>query len=193
MLTRTDLWSLEAYAEQRTAFRAMVMGHKKQRMLPFGDHLSLLFEDRLTMHYQIQEMLRIEKIFEAVAIQDELDAYNPLIPEGHNWKATLLIEYPDETERMEKLRQLRGVAGRIYLQVDGFFPLFACSDEDMVRETEHKTSAVHFLRFEVPIEQRQSLRQGKKLAAGVDHWAYSVPRQWLHEALRQQLLVDLTD
>lgn len=153
--------------------------------------MTLLFEDRLTIRYQIQEMLRIERIFEAKAIEDELAAYNPLIPDGDNWKATLLIEYPDVGQRVERLRQLCGVATRVVLQVEGFPPLHPHSDEDMDRETAEKTSAVHFLRYDCPATQRQALREGARLAASVDHPAYSVAAAWVPESFRQGLLADL--
>lgn len=190
-LTRHDLWSLEAYAEQRPHFRAQVMSHKRLRTLHLGDHLTLLFEDRTTILYQVQEMLRIERIFEAQAIEDELAAYNPLIPDGGNWKATLLIEYPDSHQRAERLRQLCGVATRITLQVEGFPAIEPVSDEDLPRETAEKTSAVHFLRYEVPLVQCQALRQGAQLAAAVDHPAYAAAAVWVPEDLRLSLLGDL--
>ncbi|TAL86670.1 MAG: DUF3501 family protein [Rhodanobacter sp.] len=147
-LTHDDLFNLETYARERTAFRSKVLAHKKQRTIHLGDHLTLLFEDRLTVQYQIQEMLRIERIFEAAGIQDELDAYNPLIPDGHNLKATLLVEYEDEQQRRRELQRLRGLEDHIELQV-GDETAIAIADEDMERSNDDKTSAVHFLRFEL--------------------------------------------
>lgn len=191
MLKREDLWSLEDYARNRPRFRAEAMAHKRQRTLHVGEHLTLLFEDRLTILYQVQEMLRIEKIFETGGIEDELAAYNPLIPDGGNWKATLLIEYADVDIRVERLRQLRGVANQITLQVEGFPPLNPVSDEDLSRETAEKTSAVHFLRYDLPIVQRHALRDGAQLAAAVDHPSYSVASFWVAESLRLALLNDL--
>ncbi|HWU77866.1 MAG TPA: DUF3501 family protein [Rhodanobacter sp.] len=148
-LTRADLLSLETYAQQRSEFRARVLAHKKQRTVHLGEHLTLIFEDRLSMQYQVQEMLRIERIFEAAGIQDELDAYNPLIPDGHNLKATLLIEYPDEAQRRVELVRLRGIEHAITLGVHGHAAIVAVADEDMERSNDEKTSAVHFLRFEL--------------------------------------------
>lgn len=148
-LTRTDLLSLETYAQQRGDFRARVLAHKRPRKVHLGEHLTLIFEDRLTVQYQIQEMLRIERIFEADGIEDELAAYNPLIPDGHNLKATLLIEFPDEEQRRIELVRLRGIEQAIALTVQGHAPVLAIADEDMERSNDQKTSAVHFLRFEL--------------------------------------------
>ncbi len=193
MLTRADLWSLEAYAQQRASFRVQAMARKRLRTVPVGDHLTLLFEDEMTVRYQVQEMLRIERIFEPQAIQDELDAYNPLIPDGHNWKATLLIEYADVAERVARLRALLGVEKRVGLRVDGFSAMYPVADEDMIRASAEKTSAVHFLRYEVPLDQRHALREGALLAVGVDHAAYAEPWSWLTESQRLALLQDLHD
>ncbi|WP_329742531.1 DUF3501 family protein [Dyella sp. A6] len=148
-LVRSDLLSLEDYAQQRTDFRARVMAHKKKRTVQLGDHLTLIFEDRMTIQYQIQEMLRIERIFEPAGIQDELDAYNPLIPDGGNLKATLLIGYDDVDERKRALVRLRDIEHHMTLTVDGHEPAIAIADEDMERSNEEKTAAVHFLRFEL--------------------------------------------
>ena len=148
-LTRTDLLSLETYAQQRSEFRVRVMAHKKKRMVHLGEHLTLIFEDRLTVQYQVQEMLRIERIFEADGIQQELDAYNPLIPDGHNLKATLLIEYSDEAQRRVELVRLRDIEHAITLGVHGHAAVTAIADEDMERSNDEKTAAVHFLRFEL--------------------------------------------
>src|SRR5690242_10211534 len=159
-LERKDLWSLEEYAQKRTTFRQQVMQHKQARTLHIGPNVTLLFEDRLTMQYQVQEMLRAERIFEAEGIQQELDAYNPLIPDGRNWKATMLIEYADERERRAALAKLIGVEQRVWLQVRGLGRVTPIADEDLERETEEKTSSVHFLRFELTPEMVQALKSG---------------------------------
>jgi hypothetical protein len=168
-LTRDDLYSLERYAEIRGDFRTRVMAHKKNRRVALGAHATLYFEDRLTVQYQIQEMLRVERIFEPAGIQDELDAYNPLVPDGANWKATFMIEYEDPEERREALGQLRGIEDRIWVQVHGCDRVFAIADEDMVRENAGKTSAVHFLRFELTPTMIAALKNGADLAMGSDH------------------------
>jgi uncharacterized protein DUF3501 len=172
MIKRDSLLSLEAYARQRNEFRAKVMAHKKRRTVPLGSHLTLQFEDELTIRYQVQEMLRIERIFEDEGIQQELDAYNPLIPDGGNWKATMLIEYPDAEERKQALAQLRGIERRVWTEIGGCERVYAIADEDLERETEEKTSSVHFLRFELSAEMREALRQGASLAFGIDHPHY---------------------
>jgi hypothetical protein len=148
-LTRIDLLSLETYAQQRGEFRARVMAHKKQRTVHLGEHLTLIFEDRLSIQYQVQEMLRIERIFEADGIQDELDAYNPLVPDGSNLKATMLIEYADVEQRKRELVRLRHIEHAIALSVHGHAAVTAIADEDMERSNDEKTAAVHFLRFEL--------------------------------------------
>jgi len=148
-LTRSDLLSLETYAQQRGEFRSRVLAHKKQRTVHLGEHLTVIFEDRLTVQYQVQEMLRIERIFEAAGIQEELDAYNPLIPDGHNLKATMMIEFPDEAQRRVELVRLRMIEHAIELTVHGHAPVVAIADEDMDRSNDEKTAAVHFLRFEL--------------------------------------------
>src|SRR5210317_489951 len=148
-LSRADLWSLEEYAERRPTFRAEVMAHKKTRQVPLGDHARLYFEDNLTIKYQIQEMLRIEKVFEAQGIHEELDAYNPLIPDGHNWKATFMIEYDDPEERAVRLAELIGIEDKVWMQVEDCDKIYPIADEDISRENEVKTSSVHFLRFEL--------------------------------------------
>lgn len=168
LLTRSDLLSLERYATERAAFRARVIAHKKARAVALGGHVSLLFEDRLTVQYQVQEMLRIERIFEAAGIQDELDAYNPLIPDGSNLKATLLFEFPDPAERAERLSQLGGIEHRIYADVEGQPRLFAYADEDLERSSADKTSAVHFLRFEFSPAAISALRSGAGLSFGIE-------------------------
>jgi hypothetical protein len=164
-----DLHSLESYAKLRSGFRARVIEHKRNRRVALGEHVALIFEDRLTMQYQVQEMLRIERIFEEAAILDELSAYNPLIPDGSNWKATMMIEYPDVDERREALRQLAGVEHQVWVQVPGLDRIVAIADEDMERSTESKTSAVHFLRFELSAETIAALRSGAALEIGVSH------------------------
>lgn len=171
-LTPSDLFTLEAYARERPAFRARVLAHKQARSVHLGAHLTLLFEDRLTIQYQVQEMLRIERIFEARGIADELDAYNPLIPDGTNLKATLLIEFPDADERARKLVELHGIEHRIALTIGELAPVFAIADEDLPRSTESKTSAVHFLRFELTPAHVTAFKRGDAIALAVDHPAY---------------------
>src|SRR6185295_13061455 len=166
-LASNDLMSLEQYAKQRSAFREKVMAHKRNRRVAVGPNMVWLFEDRLTVQYQVQEMLRIERIFEAEGIQEELDAYNPLIPDGGNLKATLLFEYPDPAERAERLGQLADIEHRVYAEVAGQAKIFAHADEDLGRSNEEKTSAVHFLRFEFPAVAIESLRAGGALAFGI--------------------------
>lgn len=168
-----DLMTLEAYAKARGAFRQQVINHKKLRTVALGAHVTLLFEDALTVRYQVQEMLRIERIFEEAGIRDELDAYNPLVPDGGNWKATLLIEYPDVEERRVMLEKLKGLEDRVWVQVDGHERVKAIADEDLERENEEKTSAVHFVRFELSAAMRQALAAGARLTMGVDHPAYA--------------------
>ncbi len=167
-LTRTDLYNLETYAVERAAFRARVLAHKQVRKLQLGEHVTLLFEDRLTIQYQIQEMLRIERIFEPAAIQDELDAYNPLIPGGHDLKATMLIEYADVEIRRRELARLGGIERHVYAEVAGIGRAATHADEDMDRSNDDKTSAVHFLRFEFTASQISSLRAGATLSFGID-------------------------
>ncbi len=170
-LTPDDLFTLELYARTRPEFRARVLEHKKRRNVPVGDHAMFCFEDRLTVQYQIQEMLRIERIFEPAAIREELDSYNPLIPDGTNLKATLLIEYTDAEERRAALEKLKGVESRCWVGV-GAERFFAIADEDMERENDIKTSAVHFLRFELSPSARTALKAGARIELGVDHDAY---------------------
>ncbi len=168
-ISRDSLLSLEAYAKSRKDFRARVIAHKKSRTLALGAHLTLIFEDELTVRYQIQEMLRIEKTFEEEGIQDELDAYNPLVPDGTNLKATMMIEYDDPEVRRRELARLIGIEDRTYVQVDGFDRVYAIADEDLERENEEKTSSVHFLRFEFTPAMIDGLKKGAALAVGVDH------------------------
>ena len=189
-LTIDDLLKLEDYAAQRAAFRRRVLDHKKDRTVALGEHLTLVFEDRLTIQYQVQEMLRIERTFERAAIQDELDAYNPLIPTGTNWKATCLIEYPDVEERRRQLAALRDVERRIWVQVGDGERIEAIADEDLPRSTDEKTSAVHFLRFELDGASLGRLRDGAELHLGVAHPRYGATLI-VPEATRQALLADL--
>jgi hypothetical protein len=167
-LTRDDLLSLERYAAERAQFRARAIAHKRARTLHLGTHATLLFEDRLTVQYQVQEMLRVERIFEAAGIDEELEAYNPLVPDGRNLKATLLFEYPDETERRRELATLGGIEHRFFAQVDGSGRIAAHADEDLDRSTDDKTSAVHFLRFEFAPDAIVALRAGATLSFGID-------------------------
>jgi len=173
-ITRESLLTLEAYARERQQFRAKVMAHKKNRTVRLGEHITLIFEDELTIRYQIQEMLRIEKTFEERGIQDELDAYVPLIPDGTNLKATMMIEYVDEAMRRIELARLKGVEERVYVQVDGCGRVYAIADEDMPRENQEKTSSVHFLRFELEPSMIDAFRNGAAVALGVDHPNYNV-------------------
>ena len=190
-ITRDSLMSLEQYARERPTFRARVLAHKKTRALALGEHLNLIFEDELTIRYQIQEMLRIEKIFEDDGIHNELEAYNPLVPDGSNFKATMLIEYPDAEQRRHMLAQLKGIEDRVWVQVAGCDRVWAIADEDLERENEEKTSAVHFLRFELNPEMKERFRQGAALAVGVDHPHYNATVPAVPESLRQSLLDDL--
>ncbi len=168
-LTRDTLWSLEQYAERRDEFRREMIAHKKTRRISLGDHITLLFEDYLTMKYQIQEMLRTEKIFEGKEIEEELGAYNPLIPDGSNWKATMLLEYPDVEERRVALAKLGGVEHQVWVEVDGCDRITAIANEDMERSNDEKAAAVHFLRFELDAASVAALKGGAALAMGVDH------------------------
>jgi len=189
-LTRTDLYSLEQYAEMRPEFRARVMAHKKNRRLPLGDIAALYFEDRLTMQYQVQEMLRIERIFEVAGIQEEIDAYNPLIPDGRNLKATFMVEIADEDERRQMLAKLKGIENEVWLRVDGFDPIFGIADEDIERESEEKTSSVHFMRFEFTADMIAAARGGAALGAGISHAAYSRQLEPLPDNIRKALIED---
>jgi hypothetical protein len=171
-LNETDLMSLEQYAKSRASFRASVIAHKRMRTIPVGPNMTWAFEDRLTIQYQVQEMLRIERIFEPRGIREELDAYNPLIPDGGNWKATMMIEYPDPIERGAALARLRGVEDRCYVEVAGFARVYALADEDLERENDEKTSAVHWLRFELVPAMRAAIRAGAAITVGTDHPEY---------------------
>ncbi len=190
-ITRDSLLTLEAYAKTRKEFRAQVIAHKRPRTVHLGEHLTLVFEDELTLRYQIQEMLRIEKTFEEEAIQDELDAYNPLVPDGSNFKATMLIEYEDVEERKRALAQLKGVEDRVWVQAEGCAKVYAIADEDLERENEQKTSAVHFLRFELLPEMVTTLKAGAGLGIGVDHPACRAAIPAVGDATRNALVADL--
>ncbi|MES9833521.1 MAG: DUF3501 family protein [Candidatus Thiodiazotropha sp. DIVDIV] len=190
-LSHEDLYSLEEYARIRQEFRARVMDHKKSRRLPIGPHAALYFEDELTMQYQIQEMLRIERIFEPDGIQDELDVYNPLIPDGTNWKATFMVEYHDVEERKQALGQLIGIENSIWIQVEGYEKVRPIANEDLERSTEDKTSAVHFIRFELSDEMIDSLKKGASLSAGIDHTNYDYTVENLDSPVKASLISDL--
>jgi hypothetical protein len=190
-LAAADLMSLEQYARERNAFRARVLEHKRARQLAVGPHATCSFEDRLTVQYQIQEMLRIERIFEPEGIAAELAAYNPLIPDGRNWKATLLIEFADPEERRRELEALRGIESRCWVGAAGRARVFAIADEDLPRENEEKTSAVHFLRFELDAATVGALRAGAALALGIDHERYRHALEPVPPAARAALLADL--
>ncbi|MEW6132841.1 MAG: DUF3501 family protein [Pseudomonadota bacterium] len=189
-ITRESLMSLEAYAKARPEFRAKVMAHKKNRIVHLGEHLTLVFEDELTIRYQIQEMLRIEKTFEEAGILDELEAYGPLVPDGSNWKATMMIEYPDEAERRAMLSRLKGIEDRVWVQVMDFARVYAIADEDLERENEEKTSSVHFLRFELTPEMVKAAKSGAAIAVGVDHELYTAETV-LPQNVRDSLAGDL--
>ena len=190
-LDRESLYSLEKYSEIRKEFKQKVITHKQNRRLPIGPHATLYFEDTLTIQYQVQEMLRIEKIFEAAGIQEELDAYNPLIPDGSNWKATFMIEYEDEAERRMALQRLLHIEQHIWMQIENHKRISPIANEDLERETEEKTSAVHFLRFELSDEMISSLKQGASLSAGIDHAQYRYTVDPVPGNIRQSLVQDL--
>ena len=190
-LVEADLLSLERYSRERSEFRARVIAHKRNRQLNIGGHTMWLFEDRLTVQYQVQEMLRTERIFEAEGIAEELAAYNPLIPEGSNWKVTFLIEYTDPEVRRVQLEKLRGVEDRCWVQVSGFERVFAIADEDMERENEVKTSAVHFLRFELSAAMSAKLKGGAALSVGIDHPEYQHQISPAPDNVRASLIADL--
>ncbi len=192
-LSRGDLWSLEEYAEQRPDFRARVMEHKKTRQLGLGENARLYFEDALTIKYQIQEMLRIEKVFEAEGINEELEAYNPLIPDGHNWKATFMVEFDDPSERAEQLAQMIGIENKVWLQVEGCDRIYAIADEDLDRETEEKTSSVHFMRYELDSSMITAAKSGAAISAGIDHPACAIEGFDIPAAIRDSLAADLSE
>ena len=190
MINKESLLTLEAYARERKTFRAQVIEHKKLRTVHLGEHVTLQFEDELTIRYQVQEMLRIERIFEDEGIQGELDAYNPLIPDGSNWKATMLIEYPDEAERRRMLGVLKGIERRVWVQVQGCERVNAIADEDLERENDEKTASVHFLRFELSAAMRERIRRGAGVTVGVDHPHYSASAE-VQAEVRTALAADL--
>ena len=185
------LLTLEAYSKARKDFRARVLAHKKHRTVALGEHLTLIFEDELTIRYQVQEMLRVERIFEEEGIRDELAAYDPLIPDGNNWKATMLIEYPDVAERQAQLAVLRGIEDKVWIEVAGHARVYAIADEDMDRSNDEKTSAVHFLRFELTPPMIAALRAGGDLAIGVAHPAYTAQIDRVPPAVKSSLAGDL--
>ena len=189
-LQRRDLLSLEDYAQRRADFRVRVLAHKRHRQVAIGEHGRLYFEDRLTIQYQIQEMLRIEKIFEGREIEEELKAYNPLIPDGHNWKATFMLEYEDIEERRQALASLHGVAGKVWVQVGAKARVWAIADEDMGRENADKTSSVHFLRFDLTPDMVSAAKDGVSITCGIDHPAYR-QQTVLDESARAALAADL--
>ena len=191
-LTRDDLYPLEKYAEVRPGFRAQVMAHKQNRQVAIGPNATLYFEDRMTMQYQVQEMLRIERIFETQGINDELAAYNPLIPDGSNWKATFMVEFPDVEERRVALKRLKGVENKVWARVAGFEPVRPIADEDLEREDEEKTSSVHFLRFELTPDMVRAVKQGAAISMGIDHPAYTHQVDPIPAATRDSLAQDLS-
>ncbi len=190
-LTRDDLYNLEAYAEKRDDMRTRVIAHKSNRRVDLGKHISLMFEDRLTMQYQIQEMLRAERIFEAAGIQEELDAYTPLIPDGSNWTATLMIQYPDVEQRRRALAELIDVERKVWVKIGNHEKVTPICDEDLDRTTEEKTSSVHFLRFELDAAMVADLKDGASIAVGVDHPHYQFDIDPLPAHTAQTLLADL--
>jgi hypothetical protein len=191
-ISRDSLMTLETYSKERQEFRARVMSHKKNRRVPLGKNITLIFEDELTIRYQIQEMLRVEKIFEEGGILDELHTYGVLVPDGSNWKATMMIEYADPDERAIRLAQLIGIEDKVWVRVQGHDSVYAIADEDLERETEEKTSSVHFLRFELAQDAIQALHQGAALSMGIDHPAYQAVIESVDVAVRKSLVGDLT-
>ena len=190
-ITPDSLMTLEAYAKVRQEFRARMIAYKKNRKMHLGEHVTLLFEDEMTVRHQIQEMLRAEKIFEEAGILGELEAYRALLPDGANWKATMMIEFTDPIERAARLRELIGVADRVYVEVDNYGPVYAIADEDLERDTEEKTASVHFLRFELARDLVAALKDGAPLIMGIDHPAYAVPATPVPAAVRDSLANDL--
>ena len=190
-LTHERLYSLEQYARIRPEFRARIIQHKKNRQVQLGEHVTLSFEDALTMQYQVQEMLRLERMFEPELIQEELDVYNPLIPDGSNWKATMMIEYPDVAERQRKLVELAGIEDRVWVQVAGCDPVYAIADEDLDRTLDGKTSAVHFMRFELTPQMIAALKNGAALSMGIDHPACKARLSPVPQATAAELVRDL--
>jgi hypothetical protein len=191
-MIRDKLLTLEAYAKIRKNFRAQVMAHKKTRKISLGDNITLLFEDALTIRYHIQEMLHIERIFQENEIAHEVDTYTPLIPEGMNWKATMMIEYSDPAVRASKLAAMVGIEDKVWVRITGYASIYAIADEDLERDNSEKTSSVHFLRFELTPAMIQSLHQGAKLSMGVDHPAYQASIDAIDDSIRTSLLNDLS-
>lgn len=185
-ITRDSLLSLEAYAKVRQSSRAEVIAHRRLRTVRLGEHLSVQFEDETTIRRQIQEMLHIEKIFDEAGIESEIEAYAPLVPDGTNWKATMLIEYPDPNQRQRELGRLIGVEDAVFVEVEGHRRVYAIADEDLDRENEEKTSAVHFLRFELPHAARDAVRAGARVRLGCDHTHYPA-----HSEIAQETLASL--
>ena len=192
-LTRQDLMSLETYSEKRQEFRAEVMAHKKNRQLALGDNARLYFENRTTIHYQIQEVLRVEKTFDAAGIEEELEAYNPLIPDGQNLKATFMLEFPDAEERKRKTVELRGIEHKVWLQVEDCEPVYPIANEDLQRDDGSRTSMVHFFRFEFTPTMISALKQGAALNAGIDHDGYRVEPSAVPDNIRVSLTADFDD
>ena len=190
-ITRDSIMTLEDYAKTRQDFRTKVMLHKKNRKIPLGKNVTLIFEDELTIRYQIQEMLRIEKVFEEEGINDEIEAYKALVPDGGNWKATMMIEYPDPVERADKLAKLVGIENTVWAKIENYDPVSAIADEDLDRSTEEKTSAVHFLRFELNQDMIKALHKGASLSMGIDHPAYLEQIKQVDELARISLVADL--
>jgi hypothetical protein len=190
-ITPDSLMTLEAYAKVRQEFRARMIAHKKNRKVHLGEHVTLMFEDELTVRYQIQEMLRVEKIFEEAGILDELEAYGALLPDGSNWKATMMIEFSDPVERAARLKELIGIADRVYVKVDNYDPVYAIADEDLDRDTEEKTASVHFLRFELARDLVAALRDDVPLSMGIDHPGYAIPDTPVVAGVRESLVGDL--
>jgi uncharacterized protein DUF3501 len=190
-LSRQDLMSLEDYSVERPRLRSEVLAHKQRRTVQVGPNMTWLFEDRTTIRYQVLEMLRVERIFESAGIQDELDAYNPLIPDGHDWKVTLLLEFPDPEARRTALGKLIGVEDRCWVRVSEMERIFAVADEDMERENDEKTSAVHFLRFDLTPSMVEAAKSGATLSIGVDHDNYRHSVSPLPSPVRDALSQDL--
>ena len=191
-IARESLLTLEAYSKRRNQFRAEVIAHKKHRTVHLGEHVTLIFEDELTMRYQVQEMLRIEKIFEEEGIQDELDTYNPLVPDGSNFKSTMMIEYASETERARALAKLKGIEDRMFVEVEGQARVYAIADEDLERENAEKTSAVHLLRFEFTAPMKAALKRGAQLNIGCDHPEYLAQLNEIEPETLASLVSDLS-
>ena len=191
-LTHAHLMTLEAYHKARPQIRAQAIEMRKLRTVALGDHLNLIFENEFLMKYQIQEMLRVEKVFTEEGMQDELDAYNPLIPDGSNFKATMMLEYPNEADRKIALGKLVNIEHKMFVQVEGQARVYAIADEDLERSTEHKTSAVHFLRFELTIDMKKALQAGAQMMVGCDHPEYPMHIEHLPEETLASFLTDLS-